>query len=153
VPFFPEKTLLLAIGNASRGDDGLGWALATALEATARFPGDIALRYQLQVEDAELCAQYDCVIFADAWKTTTGQDCLLEPCPASPQASFTTHALSPGSVLYLCQSIFDRSPEAWLLLMRGSRWELGENLSPQGKKSLTQGLNRLLEKVSQVKNG
>lgn len=147
MPFFSKKTLLLAIGNASRGDDGLGWALAEALEATRRFPGDIALRYQLQIEDAELCAQYDCVVFADAWKTTAPQDCLLKPCPATPEASFTTHALSPGSILYLCQSVFDRSPDAWLLLMRGNRWELGESLSPQGEKSLIKGLDCLLEKV------
>ena len=51
---FPGKTLLLAIGNSSRGDDGLGWAFASALEEAGFFPGEIVYRYQLQIGRAHV---------------------------------------------------------------------------------------------------
>ena len=140
MPVFSARTLVLAIGNASRGDDGLGWAFADAVEASG-FPGTVAQRYQLQIEDAEWCSHYEQVLFVDAWKTEQHVPFSLIPCTPSREASFTTHALSPQAVLYLCESIFDCRPEAWLLLLRGTQWELGQPLSAQARKSLEMGLD------------
>ena len=61
-----EATLLFAIGNDSRGDDGLGWAFAQLVEETNLFRGRLFYRYQLQVEDAELLTTCRQVIFVDA---------------------------------------------------------------------------------------
>lgn len=142
---FSEKTLVFAIGNASRGDDGLGWAFAEALELAGIFPGEIAMRYQLQIEDAELCAQYDTVIFVDAWKSDESEVVAFVPCTPTSDVSFTTHALSPQAVLFLCHSIFDKYPESWLLLLRGTQWGLGEELSAIGKRALQEGISRFMD--------
>jgi len=148
MPSFSERTLVLAIGNASRGDDGLGWAFADAVEASG-FPGTIAQRYQLQIEDAELCSHYEQVVFVDAWKTA--QTTLWEwmPCTPSREAAFTTHALSPQAVLYLCESVFDCRPEAWLLLLRGTQWELGQPLSATAQDALAQGVKSFCASTNQ----
>ena len=140
MPVFSKNTLVLAIGNASRGDDGLGWAFAEALEASESFPGDVILRYQLQIEDAELCARYDRVIFVDAWKTDTASGFLWEPCVPTSPSSFTTHALPPSAVLYLCSTVFDAFPESWLLLLPGNQWELGDGLSTRGQEVLNKAI-------------
>lgn len=140
---FSARTLLLAIGNASRGDDGLGWAFAEAVEARG-FPGTIELRYQLQVEDAELCADFDQVIFVDAWKTDSPVAFSWESCFPSAEVSFTTHALSPQAVLFLCERVFDARPEASLLLLRGTQWELGQPLSSTAAVALEKGVDHFL---------
>lgn len=137
---FPGKTLLLAIGNSSRGDDGLGWAFASALEEAGFFPGEIVYRYQLQIEDAELCSHYDQVIFADAWKTDSNLLFAFEPCLPKADSSFTTHAVSPPAILQLCKDIYEVEPKSWLVLLRGARWGLGEGLSQTGKKGLKEGV-------------
>lgn len=140
---FSARTLLLAIGNASRGDDGLGWAFAEAVEARG-FPGTIELRYQLQVEDAELCAGFNQVIFVDAWKTDRPVDFSWEPCLPSAEVSFTTHALSPQAVLFLCERVFDAHPEAWMMLLHGEQWELGQPLSTTAVAALEKGVEGFL---------
>lgn len=135
-----QKALLLAIGNSARGDDGLGWALATILEQKHLFRGDIFLRFQLQIEDAELCAHYPYVFFVDAWKTDPESPSVnFQPCTPAPDTSFTTHAVSPQAILQICQDLYAHTPEAYLLLLKGASWELGEGLSPEGEKSLREG--------------
>lgn len=135
-----KKALLLAIGNSARGDDGLGWAFASRLEHTGIFPGDIFLRFQLQIEDAELCTHYSNVFFVDAWKTDlTGPAVHLQRCIPVPDTSFTTHAVSPQGILQICQDLYGHTPVAHLLLLKGISWELGEGLSPEGEKSLHEG--------------
>jgi len=135
-----KKVLLLAIGNTSRGDDGLGWAFASHLEQKRIFPGDIFLRFQLQIEDAELCSHYPFVVFVDAWKTDPGTPS-VEFCPCMPAADavFTTHAVSPQGILQICQDLYGHTPKAYLLLLKGTSWEFGEGLSTQGEKSLLEG--------------
>ncbi|MBZ0090172.1 MAG: hydrogenase maturation protease, partial [Thermoanaerobaculia bacterium] len=59
-------TLVLAWGNPGRRDDGLGPAVAAALEALA-LPGvAVETGYQLEVEDAAELARYGRVLFVDA---------------------------------------------------------------------------------------
>jgi hydrogenase maturation protease len=139
-PADQKKMLLFAIGNSARGDDGLGWAFASSLENKITFPGEILLRYQLQIEDAELCARYPCILFVDAWKSDGENSADLQPCLPVPDASFTTHAVSPQGILQLCLDLYDAKPKAWLLLLKGSSWGLGEKLSRSGQKSLKDGL-------------
>ncbi|MHC4675441.1 MAG: hydrogenase maturation protease, partial [Planctomycetota bacterium] len=60
------KILIIGYGNPGRLDDGLGPALANAVDKM-NLPGVTAeADYQLAVEDAAALAQHDIVIFADA---------------------------------------------------------------------------------------
>ena len=57
-----QGTLLLAIGNCGREDDGLGWKFADYFQDMNIDTVAIEYRYQLQVEDAELISDYATVI-------------------------------------------------------------------------------------------
>ena len=61
-----DKVLLYGFGNPARGDDGLGPALAAAIEELAIPNITVDANYQLTVEDAADIAGYDAVVFADA---------------------------------------------------------------------------------------
>lgn len=122
------RVLVYGYGNPGRQDDGLGTALISRLEE-ARLPGvDLECNYQLNIEDADTISSYDAVIFVDAARE--GQEpysfCRIRP---SEEIAFTTHAMSPGSVLALCHDIHNRTPVAYLLAIPGYMWEMAEGIT------------------------
>jgi hydrogenase maturation protease len=131
-----KDTLILAIGNSSRQDDGLGWAFAEDLEASNTFNGEVHLRFQLQVEDAELISNAEKVVFVDAHKGALTNGCEWRPCLPSREFHFSTHAIAPESILHLCHYVYGKKPEAWLLLIEGKEWEIAEGLSSIGMRNL-----------------
>ena len=46
------------------------------------------------------------------------------------------HAVSPSFVLDLCSKIYQKSPETYLLHIKGYEWDFEENLSPLAKQNL-----------------
>jgi hydrogenase maturation protease len=138
--FSSNKTILIAIGNDARQDDGLGWAFAKAVETDGRFAGSIEYRYQLQVEDAEMIAIYDSVLFVDATKEPLPEGFHYQKLAPALEFTFSTHALSPGSVLALCQQVYECSPDAWLMAISGEEWELQFGLSESGARHLEAAL-------------
>lgn len=129
-----KDTLLIGIGNAGRGDDGLGWAFADCLQGLNDL--DIVCRYQLQVEDAELISRYRQVWFVDA----THQECRggfeCEPLTTDGKFSYTTHALHPAAVLQICEQVFRQKPDARLLAISGAAFGLGQGLSETARANL-----------------
>lgn len=141
--------ILIAIGNSARGDDGLGWAFAEALEQQGGFAGDIVYRYQLQVEDAELISRYRRVVFVDAWQGT-GPDVKCVACTPVPAFSYTTHKVEPEALLHLCADLYEAKPLARCLMIRGERWGLGDDISPQGIKGLENALRLFRERPAEI---
>ncbi|MDX2249475.1 MAG: hydrogenase maturation protease [Bacteroidia bacterium] len=136
-----KKHLLVAIGNSGRQDDGLGWAFADEVSRQRLFDGELHYRYQLQVEDAEMLSCADKVIFVDAFKGELAEGyCWTKIKPAA-VFEFSTHALSPESVLYLSRDLYDSEPEAWVLLIEGKQWELAQELSERAAGNLKEALN------------
>ena len=139
--------LVLAVGNASRGDDAIGPELAARLVAAA-LPGvEVIDEFQLQVENALDLAGRERVIFVDAG---TGTPAPFELRRVRPAAEFlhTSHALSPEAVLATYRRITgDEPPEAWLLCVRGESFELGEALSPAAAANLESAWVALMERV------
>jgi hydrogenase maturation protease len=140
------RILIIGIGNPGRRDDGLGPALVELLEA-ARLEGvDLDSNYQLNIEDALACSKHDTVIFADASETaeTPFAFIRLEPCR---EIAFTTHELSPAAVLALCEELYGRRPQAWVMAIRGHEWDVGEGLSPEAEVCLSAALAFLLGRL------
>ena len=136
-----NKILLIGIGNSGRGDDGLGWKFIEELE---RFHDDflqLEFRYQLQIEDAELITHYDTVIFVDASHYTFSNGFQLKACLPSDQASFTSHAQQPEAILYLANHLYDKFPDAYILAISGTEWELKTFLSDEAEKNLAAALH------------
>lgn len=140
-----KAILLIGIGNQGRGDDGLGWAFADRLKADPRF--DVAMRYQLQVEDAELISRYGQVWFVDASHEVLPGGFRAEPIMGEGRFAYSTHALHPGAVVQLCHQVFQRRPEARLLGITGADFELGHGLSHAAEGHLERAFSYFLEQV------
>ncbi|MCC6334716.1 MAG: hydrogenase maturation protease [Myxococcales bacterium] len=135
--------LVLAVGNPSRGDDALGPAFAQHLEASfgpeiAAGQLEVLTDFQLNVEHSlDLLGRHR-VVFVDA---TLESAAPFTFSPVTPRAdhTFTSHALSPSAVLEAWHRV-ERGPppSCFQLALRGTRFELGEPLTPQARDTLQQ---------------
>ena len=144
--------LVFAWGNPSRGDDALGPALLEMLEsrqAQGEFAGvELLTDFQLQVEHALDLQGRELVLFIDA-SVSAQAPYELHPLQAERDASYTTHAMSPGSVLAVYAQINDEpSPPAFMLSIRGYEFELGEPLSQQARANLQDACVQVCEFLS-----
>ena len=123
-----QKTLLIGIGNSGRSDDALGWKF---LDEFAEYGHlfDLEYRYQLQIEDAELVSHYRKVIFVDASCAIPDNGFSFDRCIPAPSASFTSHELSPACIVWLARDLYDATPQAFVLAIGGTEWELHLGLS------------------------
>ncbi len=139
-----KKRILIGIGNSGRSDDGLGWSFVEDIESSG-FGGDVFQRYQLQIEDAELISHYDEVIFVDACHDNLAVGYEMRPCFPANEFSFTTHELSPETILFLCKDLYQKEPETKILVIEGKNWELEIGLSDLAKMNLEKAVKGFKE--------
>jgi hydrogenase maturation protease len=123
------STLILGYGNPGRQDDGLGPAVANAIDLLG-LPNVTAYdNYQLNIEDALEVADHDVVWFVDA--STAGAApyavSVLEPVA---KVEFTSHIMHPQTILAIAQQCYGKAPAAFLLGIRGYEFEFIEALTP-----------------------
>jgi hydrogenase maturation protease len=141
--------LVYGYGNPGRQDDGLGPALVVRLEDD-RIPGVVTdTNYQLQIEDAVAVSESDTVIFVDATESGDAPFTFTELEP-SVEIAFTTHTVSPGSVLALCQDMYRKKVRAYVLAIRGYGWEFMEKLTPVAEKNLEEAYQFLKKKIDDI---
>jgi hydrogenase maturation protease len=144
-----QKVLVLGYGNPGRLDDGLGPAFVEALESMA-IPGvTFDANYQLNVEDAVEFPDYDVVVFVDA-DASGAEPFYIRPVePEGAEMSFSTHHVSPEAVVALARDMFNASPEAYVIGIRGYDFnEFGQRLSGGAQANLTAALTFFQETVS-----
>lgn len=138
--------LIFAYGNPSRGDDALGPLLLERLEAL-NFPGvELLTDFQLQVEHAIDLQGREQVLFVDA-SVSCPPPFEFFRLSAVKDRSFTSHAMSPAALLQAYQELYGKAAPAWLLAVRGERFELGEPLSPAAAGNLEAALVLVQELV------
>lgn len=134
--------VVLAVGNEARGDDALGPRLLARLDELA-LPGvRTVLDFQFQVEHALDLDGAGAALFIDA-HCDQSAPCELSALEPASRVGAASHALAPGEVLAVRRSIGQALPPAWLLSLRGVRFELGEGLSATGESSLEAGWRAL----------
>lgn len=131
-----RRLVVFGIGNPSRGDDALGPLLLQRLEQ-ARLPGVVTVEdFQLQIEHAIDLQGRDLALFIDAGEGTPAPFSFA-PVTALFNPAHSTHSLAPGAVLAVYgQALEQAPPPAYVLCVRGQRFELGEGLSPAGRQHL-----------------
>ena len=141
----PAPVLIFTYGNPSRGDDALGPAMFDLLEAHKPGNVDLLTDFQLQIEHAADLEQRQYILFVDA-SVTCEAPFELQELQAERDKSFTTHAMSPASVLAVYKQI-NRSdpPPAYLLAIRAYEFGLGKEMSEKARINLEQAYNYLLE--------
>jgi hydrogenase maturation protease len=111
-----QRILLIGYGNPSRGDDGLGPALAEKIDAQ-RSPGvTVEIDYQLSVEHAALVAEHDVVVFADA-AADAEAPFYFRRVPAVAGEAGLSHGMTPAQVMFLARSCFGSTSDGYLLGM------------------------------------
>lgn len=126
-----RKPLILVIGygNPGRLDDGLGPALAKAVEDWNLPQVHVDISYQLSVEDSHAASVHDFVIFVDAAVSGTDEFHFRELSPEV-SMSHTSHHLDPASVLGLAHALFNSNCRGYELGIRGYAFnDFGEKLS------------------------
>ena len=147
-----KDILVIGYGNPGRQDDGLGPALAEAVERLALPDVTVDCDYQLTVEHAEMAARHRAVVFADA--TTDEQEAFtweqVEPGPAG--IRFTSHYLGPADVLALARDLFAAHPVGYVLAMRGRSFgEFEAGLSADARVALKNAVEFLTARIRDTK--
>lgn len=133
------RVLVLGYGNPGRQDDGLGPAVAEAIEAFELSSVTVEADYQLNIEDGATISGHDAVLFVDASVEGAEPFELTETRPASTVA-FTSHSVSPESVLAICEEHFGPAPRAWTLAVRGYEFDMVEGLSAKAQQNFEQSV-------------
>jgi hydrogenase maturation protease len=136
------RLVVLAWGNPSRGDDALGpefLRCAEALVAPAAHHIEYVTDFQLQPEHATDLVGRDLALFVDASVAVTAPFAFSAVAPAR-DLSFTSHAMSPAAVLAACANALGPPPPAFVLAIRGERFELGDPMSAAARGNLRQAL-------------
>jgi hydrogenase maturation protease len=140
--------LIFTWGNPSRGDDALGPALCDLLKAHQRETGELSevevlTDFQLQIEHAVDLEGRDCIIFVDAG-ISCAEPFEMQPLGAARDDTFTTHAMSPASLLSVYEQVNgSEPPPADLLTIRAYEFGLGKEMSKQAEQNLYKAFEHL----------
>ncbi len=149
--------VVFAVGNPSRGDDAIGPVLFERLLVWLDQQGlaegfELIEDFQLQIEHALDLRERELALFIDAGEGTPAPFTFQRISPAEGIAH-TTHELPPEAVLQVyCQTEGSVPPPAFVLCVRGERFELGEPLSEMAESRLLQALS-LLQILCRHPNG
>ena len=149
----PAPLLVFGYGNPSRGDDALGPEFVRRLEqrcddAIASGALEVLTDFQLQVEHALDLKGRAQVYFVDASAADGAPGYEIRPLVATSGATFTTHAQSPAALLQTYGEVMqERAPEAFVIAIRGERFELGEAMSDEAERNLEWALGEFVVRV------
>ena len=150
-----KKILLYAYGNPGRGDDGLGSAFIERMEQWIRQNNlqrvSTESNFQLNIEDASTISQFDLVIFIDASKVEMDSFQFTQLRP-EPQHAFTTHSVSPSTLVLLCEELYGKSPLVYLLQVKGYGWEFEATLSLKAEENLEKALKFIQKAITDFQN-
>ena len=130
--------LVFAYGNPSRGDDALGPAMYDLLYEKLPDEVELLTDFQLQIEHSMDLDQREAVLFIDATMSATAPFRFYQ-LQAERDNSFTSHAMSPASLLDAYQQVNKKqAPPSFMLEIRGYEFGLGQPMSEQAELNLVQ---------------
>jgi hydrogenase maturation protease len=104
--------------------------------------------YQLSIEHAADLGQSEKVIFVDA-AVEGPEPFQVKKLAASRSIEFTSHALGPEAVLAICQDTYERTPEAFLVAVRGYSFEFAEGLTEKARLNRDRALEFIKNLIDQ----
>ena len=145
-----KKILIYGYGNPGRQDDGIGARfveLADVWIEQGNLSGVFTdCNYQLNIEDSALVADYDMVIFVDASVVAEVEDFKLETIhPNDATIEFTMHAVSTSYVVDLCQKLYGKHPQAYVLHVKAYEFDFIEELTPKAIENLNNAFQFIKE--------
>jgi hydrogenase maturation protease len=145
------RTLIYGYGNPGRQDDALGVSFVEELEKWAVLKGlkniEFDTNYQLNIEDSETISDKDLVIFADATIEPIENFIYTQVQPDETKIEFSMHAVSTSYILALCQKIYNKNPETWLMHIKGYEWEFQEGITKEAQVNLEKALEFIKDEL------
>jgi hydrogenase maturation protease len=146
-----NRIYIYGFGNPGRQDDGLGPAIIDRLEQNNITGITTDCNYQLNIEDAHTILESDVVIFIDA-SIDAEEPFSFKKIYPSAEITFTTHSMSPESVLALSKEIYDKDIEAYVMAVRGYEWEFNEGFSSKAVHNFNEAHLFLINKIKEILN-
>ncbi len=141
------KTILIAIGNTLRGDDG---AAHRVLELLGDLPGVGTLAvHQLTPENAAEIASADQVFFVDA-DIRPGEPAIEELGTELPAHSPFGHTMTPAEIAALSRTLFNFQGKAFLVRVPCQDFSQREALSREAEKNAKEAAAILRRKLSGI---
>ncbi len=138
--------LVICIGNKARGDDGVARLVAELLEDVLPQTCGLISEPQLDIVMAEDLADAELVVFVDAerreWPEVKVAE--VEPTVASSHA----HAVDPGGLLALAQTLYAAHPNTLLVSVAGPDMDHGEGLSETARAASLEAARTVLDLVA-----
>jgi len=139
--------IIIGYGNELFGDDGIGPLIAKVIQRW-RLPCVQSLAvHQLTPELAEPIANSRLAIFVDTCINSLYNQVQVQSLLPSPLNYTHTHSSDPQSLLTLSQFLYGNCPSAWLVIVPGEKFQLGDPISPLGKKAIGIALNKITQKL------
>lgn len=149
-----KPILLIGYGNPDREDDGVAWHILRAVAVRLGLPApdsyedefptndliDFAFNLQLTPELAEDVSAYQYVCFIDAHTGNIPEPVRLIDVESEFQRSPFTHHLTPQSLLSICETVYNKKPNAALLSVRGYRFLFTRELSEETEELVPQAV-------------
>jgi len=139
-------SIVLACGNALRGDDGVGLYLAHQLYgAICDADTEIVCSHQWLPEQAEDLSRAQLAVFIDASVAVKAGEIRVQPVRVSEKPTgATTHALTPERLMGLAREVFGRAPErAYLVTVGGSSFDHGAEFSEPVRSAIPAALRQI----------
>jgi len=159
------RTIILGYGNPDRQDDGAAWHILRKLadHLGRKFPEccefefapsgenpDLLFMLQLIPEAAETISLYDRVCFVDVHTGSIPselQQVMIEPVM---HRSPLTHHMTPDTLLALTQQVYNRSPQAILISIRGYEFGFDQSLSEATGSLVEEAVNRIVKWLQEI---
>jgi len=145
------KILIYGYGNPGREDDGLGCACIDLLKEWLQNQKleNIKLEcdYQLNIEEALTLSENDLVVFVDASIEDIDDFCLTRVEAEGSKIEFSMHAVSASYILDLCNKLYSKNPEVYLLHIKGYEWDFKEGLSEKANANLSLATEFLKKRI------
>lgn len=140
-----KKILVIGIGNPSREDDRLGVVFAEKMQNWVDTEGfsNITIKKdtQINLEDASDMAEHDIVLYVDATEKPLQDFVLTSVSAEAGTADYTSHENSPGIILHLCRTLYNKCPEVYVLHIKGYEWNFCEEVTPKAGENLRKALD------------
>jgi len=120
-----SRTLVIGYGSPIRGDDAIGPLAAEQLAAGPLPDGvQVVSRHVLTAELAENLAAVDRVVFLDATvEGKPGEVRVRDLAPDARAVSTMAHFHDPRELLAWCETLYGRTPRAWLVSVAGQSFD------------------------------
>ncbi|HTZ46540.1 MAG TPA: hydrogenase maturation protease [Verrucomicrobiae bacterium] len=140
-----SRVLVLACGNALRGDDGVALHIASCANGVFGPETLVHTDQQWTPELAQPISEAETVVFLDASASMPpGEITCRELGTASSPLSSFTHQITPQALLALARDLYGSHPSrAYLLTVGGASFDLKEGLSEPVSHAIPQAIERI----------